>query len=73
MARKAKLVFRGVRRQILNKLKKSIELIDNMDFREAERSTLDERTGDYFGESQPIRTAMQRLQNQANELLALKR
>lgn len=73
MARKAKLVFRGVRRQIIRKLLKSIELIDNMDFREAERSTLDERTGDYFGESQLIRTAMQRVQNQANELLALKR
>lgn len=73
MARKPKSVFRGARRQVLRKLSRAIELLDNMDFHEAERSTIDGRTGDYFYDTQTIRTAAQRLKDQATELLAFKR
>jgi hypothetical protein len=73
MAKKAKLVFRGARRQVLRKLERAIELLDNMDFREAERSIIDGRTGDFFYDSATIRTSVQRVKNQATELLAYKR
>lgn len=73
MARKPRFVFKGARRQVLRKLERSLELIGNMDFHEAERSTIDGRDGDFFGVNATVTTAMQRLKNQASELLALKR
>lgn len=73
MARKPKRVFRGVRRQVLNKLLSAIQLVQNMDFRESVASFEQDRESDYFVETTPIQNALDRVNSQAKDLLALKR
>lgn len=73
MARKPVFVFRGVRRQVLKKLESAFTLIQNMDAKEQDNADSVDRNPDLFVATNPLQTAMQRLQDQMYALLALKR
>lgn len=61
--------WKGVRRRLINKLKKTLEQIDAMDTRETRRAGRFDVQPQLFSENARIGVAMQRLTDQVDDLL----